>query len=195
MEASPTLSPNDAVLPCTERERRLVKYPDFILPANVRLTVHLSVPVRKPRKSSYCWKWSGGSTSTTTAERGKPLSVPRAIRRVFDEEATVCPTSLFDESYEERSHCLSHEPFGRVFTTKEATVCPTSHSTSLLTKEATVCPTSLYNVPSDERSPCLSHEQPREEYTYQEHGIVPTSTPLFIKATATTIPLLLSLLT
>ncbi|KAF4098336.1 hypothetical protein G5714_020366 [Onychostoma macrolepis] len=88
------------------------------------------------------------------AERGKPLSVPRAystslttkkplsVPRAYStsltmKEATVCPTSLFDESYDE---------------------------------EATVCPTSLYNVPSDERSPCLSHEQPREEYTYQEHG-------------------------
>ncbi|KAF4098334.1 hypothetical protein G5714_020364 [Onychostoma macrolepis] len=154
-EASPTLSPNDAVLPCTERERRLVKYPDFILPANVRLTVHLSVPVRKPRKSSYCWKWSGGSTSTTTK---------------LNEGSHCLSHEPFDESYDERSHCLSHEPIRRVLRRKKPLSVPRAYSTSLTTKEATVCPTSLYNVPYDERSPCLSHEQPREEYTYQEHG-------------------------
>ncbi|KAF4116542.1 hypothetical protein G5714_004031 [Onychostoma macrolepis] len=87
-------------------------------------------------------------------ERGKPLSVPRAIRRVLRRRSHCLSHEPIRRVLRRRSHCLSHEPIRRVFYDEEATVCPTS----------------LYNVPYDERSPCLSHEQPREEYTYQEHG-------------------------
>ncbi|KAF4115288.1 hypothetical protein G5714_002777 [Onychostoma macrolepis] len=88
-EASPTLSPNDAVLPCTERG---VGW--------------------KPRKSSYCWKWSGGSTSTTTKlNEGSHCLSHEPFDESYDERSHCLSHEPFDESYDERSHCLSHKPF------------------------------------------------------------------------------------